>query len=755
MENRVIDASLSTQSLTFRPGGPPVSFEVIVVNGSDQFAAFQLEVLAPGVSRSSGNFWYRLSPEVAAAKPTGGITPFQIVIVDNPLPAFVGTINLTVRVFSPQLREERKLLVRLTIEQGTRPTLLSLDLPVQRLQVYPRNAIDIPVRVRNLSQQSVDVVLRCVGFERSWLVGSVERRLLIDPGTQVETSFQCQPPSAIQAPSQDYFFTIEASSRDGTQCRTEGILEVLPVGFTEFTATPQQQTIPNQGRWLADWKSDSTSFQLLFKNTSNLRQQVNVQLQGKDYKKCTCTVVPEDAELDLGEITKVHLKVSIKRLWLGLAKTLRFEVKALLSDQRLGSTDPATQTLELKVLPIVPLWLLLALSALLAALLALLLRSAPIAHTDLVNSVRFSGNAFSVVSGSDDCTIRVWRINAKRLELEPEGRLNKYESFECGKGNDTPPEPKGLLGVANQLVWALRFDPVENDRVAAGLNNSVIQLWNVPNRIKEYELKVQELFDKGDKVFDLIFTKNFRYLISGHGSGRVLMWKRPIATERFEPNPERDIALDYQARALALSQDERFLAIAGNKKYLTLLDLTKLNSLPRNNKDLTLSELIKLDIYPRQFSVIVPNLPYGDNDFIWSLAFAPKPSKLLATADSHGYITILDLEQCQINNIPRQLDEPINQECAVVRDRWQAAKTAVRSIAFNLDGSELVSAGDDGRVVTWPLTSDKLDRQKAVNGQPIYKSSKKINSIAMTKDNQGTMIVSGGDDFQVKLHRMR
>lgn len=415
MESHAIDASLSTQSLTFRPGGPPAAFEITVVNRSDQFAAFQLEVLAPGASRSSGAFWYRLTPEVAAAKPTGGVTLFQIVIFDTPLPTFVGTINLTVRIFSPQLNKERKLLVRLTIEQGIRPTLLSVELPVQQLQVYPRNTIDIPVRVQNLGQQPADVVLEFVGLDRSWLTGSAERRLLVDPGTQVEATFQCQPPTATQVPSDNYEFTIEASSRDGPQGSAKGSLEVLPVGFIQLTTSPQQQTIPDRGRWLPDWKTDSALFQLLFKNTSNLRQQVDVQLQGKDQKKCTCTVTPKKAEAGLGETTEVLLKVKTKRPWLGLAKTLRLEARAL-PDQRLDSTDPAIQSLELRVLPIIPLWLLLALLTLLAALLALLLRPPVIAHTDFVNSVRISGNALLVLSGSDDCTIRRWQVDGDKLE---------------------------------------------------------------------------------------------------------------------------------------------------------------------------------------------------------------------------------------------------------------------------------------------------------------------------------------------------
>lgn len=79
----------------------------------------------------------------------------------------------------------------------------------------------------------------------------------------------------------------------------------------------------------------------------------------------------------------------------------------------------------------------------------------------------------------------------------------------------------------------------------------------------------------------------------------------------------------------------------------------------------------------------------------------------------------------------------------------------MRSLAFSDDGGLLVSGGDDGRVVLWYLTPEhKLDKIKAAEGKTIYQSSKKINSIDL-KTNQGTMIVSGGEDFQVKLHRIK
>jgi hypothetical protein len=333
---------------------------------------------------------------------------------------------------------------------------------------------------------------------------------LVDPGIQAETVIECQPPGVLQAPSKDYPFIVEASSRDGSVVRTQGILEVLPVGFIEFTATPQKQTIPSQGGWLPDWKSDSTSFQLLFKNKSNMLQEVNLELQGRDIRKCKFRVLPENADLGLGETTKVLLETKTKRPWVGWGKTLQLEVKSLLSDQRLGSTDPATQTLELRVLPVVPLWLLiLALLALLAALLVLLFRPDTIGHTDFVNAVRFSNDVVTVVSGSDDCTIRRWRINLGGLEPDTnlESDKNIANPVTC---NGKKLQTQGVLEHTKQPVRALRFDRAGN--LASGTENGMISLWDVQMGTKKNELK-DSSDPTADRVFDLVFNKKNQFTV--------------------------------------------------------------------------------------------------------------------------------------------------------------------------------------------------------------------------------------------------
>jgi WD40 repeat protein len=736
MEQNFISGSASPQSHTFRPGGQPVVFKVTVTNDSEQHADFKLEIIPAGANAISEQ-WYRLSPEISAAKPPGSSTDFQIIIFASPIPGFVGTASLRIRIVSPRLRQERTLVVHLRIEADNLKSV-SVELPVRQFQVYPSNSVDIPVRVRNLGQKPAEVVLRLSGIDPSWLNGSAQRRLQLQGNSQVQTAFQCKPATVTQALSREYPFTIEATSRDANPSNTEGTLEVLPVGFVEFIATPQQQTIPRRGWWIPDWKSNSAIFELSFKNASNLLSVVDVQLQGKNHRQCSFNY-PKNAQLTLGQTTQIPLEVKTQRPWVGWIKTLQFDAKAILSDQRLGGTDPTTQALELKVLPVLPIWLQLAIIALLALLLSLLFQ-VEVAHTDSINVVRFSADGYSAVSGSNDGTIRSWRVNG--LKLAP-----------LGENEPQNQKPKGVLGITGGEVFSLRFDPRQNNRVAAGMKNSIIQLWDIAKREKEPDLK-PDFFGKTDKVFDLVFTQNDqRYLISAYPNRKVLIWARNSATDEFQPQPERSISIDdVVVSSMALSRDDKILAVAGNFKSLTLLNLDILNSLPKTNKDLSKDDLVKYQFTQGRFAVANPkdaNSNYGLNDRINTVAFTPqKNSDILAVADSDGYITILDY-QCQIRSKPDPKQPLYQQECQ--RDRWQVAqKQPVRSIVFSSDGKKLVSASDDGRVIVWQLTSEGKRSNEVIEGQEIAKKEHLINSIDI--NNQGNMVIIGGQECQNTLN---
>ncbi|MBW4595369.1 MAG: hypothetical protein KME46_21305 [Brasilonema angustatum HA4187-MV1] len=758
--DNLISASLSTQSLTYRPNQGEVSFEVTVNNDSDSFANFQLEIIAAGEIRNPNYRWYRLEPEVAAAQPHGSSTKFQVFIFNTPIPGFVGTVNLSVKIFSPQLARERRLILRLEIERDNQPILISVELPIRTFQVYPGNAIDIPVRVRNQGQVASNVLLHLTGIDAFWVTNSAERRFTLNANSQTELSFRCEPPSVVQAPSLNYLFIAEATSNNSYPANAEGNLEVLPVGYINFSTPQNKQRIPSRRPWLPDWKSNSVSYELLFKNVSNLSQEINVQIQGKDWRKCTFKKSPEIANLNLGETVKVILDVKTKRPWIGIGKTLFLEAKAELSDQRLGSTDPATQSLELEVLPIIPLWLQLAIIVLIAALLAYILKPEAIAHTAPVNSVRINdnGTGTSIVSASDDCTLRYWRIRSDDIEANEDATLDieanedatlkepEEQNFRCIR----PKHLKGVLAFANNPIKVVKFEPVENQTVALGLESGVIEIRKVSSG--DIISTLQESPER-DQIFDLAFTTNSLNLFSGSGKGKIRVWSRESTTTKFQEKPvvidlEKQQKLrDFPITALALSPDDKMLVVSAEKHSFIILHRNE--NQPNNPfKKILVERLENID----------KNGTGEPNNSVLSLAFLPQLHKnknsqenILATSNSVGLIAIWNLKRCEPTTYNNQ--QQINDTHCELLDSWQESKNPIRTLAFSEDGKFLVSGGDDGQVVVRYLTSDyRRDKTKSPQVINNFSDSKTIRSIDVKSSQK--IVVSGSEDFQVRLHHI-
>ncbi|BAY92063.1 MULTISPECIES: WD40 repeat domain-containing protein [unclassified Tolypothrix] len=628
-------------------------------------------------------------------------------------------------------------------EAEKRAKYLSINLlSGRKYQVLPNNPIDIKVGVRNSNPKPVEVILRFVGLDASWLKGSRERKLVVPASAQAEIIFQCQPPPVKDAPSEEYPFTIEAITPEGYSLSAQGYIEVLPVGFVKFAVTPQKLQIPHTGKWLPNWKSHTGSFELIFNNLSNLQQSVYIQVQGQNTRRFSFQLLPETLALTIQQITTALLEIKAKRPWIGWSKRLKFTVRSRLLNQRLQDIEPTSQDLELLILPIIPIWLqlvsLAVILGLLSALLSLILNTETPAHTEMVNAVRLNNNADLVVSGAEDGTIKFWRVDGESLH-----QLNQPES----EDNSEP-------------VLALEFASPENQLVAAGLDNGVTQLWNIKQRQKINELSIQEIVDNKDRVFTLAFTKDNHYLIAGHGSGNIVIWVNNSAKDTWQLQPERVISLggDYEAWSMALSEDENTLAITGNKKLLTLLDFKKINRQPQSRTSLTKEYLTQLDIIKAEFSIQATNSVLRNNDRILNLNFLPGSSQLLATADSDGFVTILDY-QCQSQTAANKSEQSINQNCII--DQWAAtAKRPIRGLLFREGGTLAGPLGtrqlvisDDERVTVWQLTPSGKRENTTLPGKEIFTSHNAINSIDI--NSQGTKIVSGGEECHQQGYDMK
>jgi WD40 repeat protein len=696
-----INTQVSAEVVKFTPGGAPASFVVTVVNESDQFASFHLEIEAHGADVAVGSDWYALTPEVSTKKPPGDRTQFTVSITDTPVPGFVGTMNLTVRIFSLELRQEERQLVRLVIEPGLHANLLQVTLPVEEFQAHLGELVEIPVQVVNPGQPTANVEIRLLGINPAWFVDGNSKRLQLNRQGKAEVTFICQPPQALRTISQTYPFTVEATLRSYTPVRASGQLDVLPSGVVEFSCNPSQQRIPGHRR---DLPTDTATFALQLQNASNLRQQIDLAVQPdvtlKAAQTCKVQLSLDQVEMNPAETSEVQLTVRQKRPRWGFPYKLLLELTAQLSDPRVELRD-ATQTVEVEVLPLIPAWLQVAGGALLLTLIALLALIRPQGHQDAVNTVRFNGQADQVVSGSNDQTLRTWHV-----------------------GNGRSLKPVDVSESAGKAVRVIRYRPVNNNVAAIGLENGEIQLIDLLSR----SLKPLStlLYRQDDRVFDLTFTPDSRYLFSGHGSGAVLQWDlEGDGTLDAPQQPIRRQQLDFAVTALTLLGRDRLLAVGGRYDRLLLWDWAK-----------------------NQRHAVPYRQTGGQDDYILSLATAEHKPYLLASADNQGYITLWDTRACFT---------ALKENCEVQLDQWRTEdgnNAAVRSLAFSSDGCYLASGGDNGRVMLWPLNADHQRDRRSANGLVVGRSTSRINAVDVAIANDTVQLVSGDGDHQVNRYQV-
>jgi len=718
MPVKLIDADISTQILTFKPGGSPTSLKVSVVNNSNQFASFQLEIVAAGVGSDLGSHWYSISPAISTKKPPGDSTDFYVTIVDSPVAGFVGKMNLIVRIFSIELRDEDRQILRLIVEPGIDSMPMQLELPLREFSLLPESAIEIPVEVFNPSQNPAYVSLRFSGNASKW-IDNVERQIQINPGAKVKTAFVCQLPVTLEVPSQTYSFTIEATHRNGVGSSSpEGLIKVLPAGFVDFSPYPTKQQIPPSRLWLPQWRINSATYQLKFQNGSNLNQTVRIEISKEEEEqgKCLLDITPETLDLKPGQTDEIKLLVRKRRRWFGAAEKLSFRVLGIVTHNSLNVNNE-NQILNLTIYPILHPWLQLGLALLLAIILwgiSWLNPYNPLFwHGGSVNSIQFSGLGLTAVSGSADQSIIRWYIPG-------------FEDWWIDQNAGKIAEDVG------KSVRVVRFRPVDNNVIAAGLENGEIQLWEVLGDAKKPESSFS--VNKGDRVLDVKFTQDGHYLFSGHGSGAVMVWNVDQALLSHDTNIDRPVQkrlFNFTIYGLTLvGQEGHNLVIGGRYNSLVMWNW-------KQNK--------------------LQSLPYqplgGQEDYIVSLSSAEYKPYLLATADNQGQITLWNMQPC-LNG---------NGECQVL-SQWSDGHGGkpVRSLALSNDGCYLVSGGDDNRVWLWPLT--KEGKRSSTTGTLVFSedsffdrllsASRNYNSVDIKIVNKHILVIAGNQDRRVHYKKL-
>ena len=702
-----IQTQVDTEEIRFRPGGQSASFEITATNYSDRLASFWLEVTAAGAKHNAHPTWYRVSPGVSTLNPPGDSTKFQVTILESPIPGFIGQINLTAKIFSLELKTTERQMVRLIVERKEKINPVQISLPSSKLSFPPTSMIEIPFIMFNSSQKPISITLSLVGINPEWFNRKTEQSFNLLPEQSLEASFRGQLPALTDLLADQYSFRIESLQANLHQLSVipklsvEGTLIILPQGTIELECDRPEQPIPAKRPWLPNWRANSANYQFNFTNLSNLNQQVSLAIAESETLDGQFEITPQEQSLRPGDSSYLELVAKIVRPWWGWRYNLDLAVTGNLSDSRVAIPQPE-KNITLKIYPIVPLWLQGIIGLLLLGgtwwLWMLLFRLPP--HTERINAIAVNGLADRVISVSNDRSIRSWQIKKFR------------------------PRSSKVLASTDKSIRSVRYQPVDNNRVAIGLQNGQIQIWDLLSKSEEPAVSLVD--NQADRVLSLEFTRDSRHLFSGHGSGLILQWdltfsefgnvsSKPIQNKQLSP-PSAIYSLEL------VGQAQNTLAIAGQYNDLLLWNWQQDRLSTINYRQ------------------------GGEDDYITGLATAEQQPFLLATGDNQGAISLWNLRPC-LTEITA---------CEMI-DFWQDGheSTPIRSVALSPDGCYLASSGDDGKLKLWSLDNSYKRQPRLIDGEVISKPKSKINSIDIKAIDSQLQITTGGDDGKVRVFRKK
>lgn len=704
-----IGLEIPKKELNFKIGSEKNSFPVVVINNSNQFSSFQIELIAAGADIQGADYeWYTISPDVSVKIPPGDLVEFVVSIIEPPISGFSGIMNITVRAFSIELREENREVLRVNIQEGSRGAILKAEIPTQKIQAIPLDNLEITVLIGNPSQQNTNVTLRCLGLPDTWFTTGNMQQFTVKGGSQYVATFVCTLPFDLDAIAKSYEFTIDISHTNGLPSQLKSSLDVLPKGSLAVICSPKSQTIPARRSWKLWWKlwaSSPARFDLIADNASNLPQKIDFELENvrsSDYTDFTFEVSPNDIEIPPFSQRDFTLQIDKARPWLGREKRLNLLIKANWQDIRVNTIDEV-QPIEVIVKPIVPLAPLILLSIIFLVILWWFSPFNPInpfpPHKNTVTSVQYDGAGIHAISGSNDRTIQTWDVS--------------------GFENPFVNQNLGILTEAQKAIRTVRYRPVNNDLIAAGLENGEIQILDAQGQKKQPIATF--IYQTDDRVFGLDYTLDSRNLFSGHGSGNLLRWDLQNLFTNPPNQPSQIKKFDFAINAVALvGKDDSTLAIAGRYNQLVLW-----NWVTNTVKPIT-----------------YPNVG-GQDDYIQSIAVPNNQRNFLATADNQGFISIWDLNTCL------QSDRP----CQII-EGWKDAHNGkpVRSIAFSAEGCYLVSGGDDGETKLWTLTP-RGKRTGDLKGKVLGTNSYAVSAVDTHLNAKDILAISGTTEGRVISHK--
>jgi WD40 repeat protein len=375
-------------------------------------------------------------------------------------------------------------------------------------------------------------------------------------------------------------------------------------------------------------------------------------------------------------------------------------------------------------------------------------------HARDVLSVAFSPDGETILSGSQDGTVKVWDI--KTGELKHSIALWADFSHEVG---DQKRDPE---------VWSMAFSP-DTKLFATGGFDGTLRLWDLGTGRERDVLK-----RTGGLVFSLAFSPDGTLLVSSGYDGTLLVWDvatgNQVATLTGHEGWARSLVFSPDGKTLATGSSDTTVrlwdvgtgtvisVLKGHDREVAALTFSPDGETLASNSVDGMIQFWDMETGQKRPSVI---RIYGEA----IMAFSPDGAKL-ATSTQYGFLQIWDASTGEPIALVSTHTSPINSiafspdnrmiasggEDGLVRI-WDVKKNTLQGVLlghfngvtglmFSPDGKFLASSSFDGTVILWDTASGS--QSAVLKGHEGY-----VRCVAFSPD--GKTVASGGTDRTVRL----
>lgn len=331
-------------------------------------------------------------------------------------------------------------------------------------------------------------------------------------------------------------------------------------------------------------------------------------------------------------------------------------------------------------------------------------------HTRDVLGVIFSPDGKTILSGSQDGTVKIWDVATVSLKRT----LMLWNDFSHEVG-DAPREKE---------VWSIAFSP-DGTLLAAGAYDGSISLWNATAGSKKSVLHGHKR-----QISTLAFSPDGSLLASNSVDGTIIVWDVEKGSKRFSISAQTSeqrfaFSLDRSTLAVAYGGSDTpvqlFDTVSGEEKAV-LAEHKQVISVVFSQNGLITSDLNgKLQLWdPVSGTSKVINDKAG---WITKLAVSPDGTTL-ASNEWHGVLQLWDMHTGSLTDVHFGHTRPVT------------------SIAFSPDGMSVASGSDDGLIWVWKVKSNTL-------GKTMVGHLSLVSDVAFSPD--GNLLASSSFDRTVRI----